>query len=148
MRWVIDFETFLFQDWKSEAGPVILGAYCIDTKEKRWITPDTVVSFLEFLLGNDSYVLGFALAFDTLQFFRCLGCRPESVSRILEAYARGLWICVRAADKLTAIQNGTYEIRTFHLQSSYFSYLQKDIADSKGGNHFVSGLGYQSSKRR
>jgi len=140
-----DFETTLTDGFRLETIPICKGLYA--DRHSSVLLPSDCVSWLRRLLrsGADQPPavrpkgVGFALAFDMLQFFRCPSFSTADVLEILQAYADGRLIDIRCADKLTSIQAGDFERRVFTLAEAYKARTGKVIADQKGMNHPIIG---------
>lgn len=136
MKYYIDFETLVFNGFRAGTPAVALGVYCAKTDTSDIIL-DVGTAIWDWIcerLSSGDMLIGWNMSFDMLIAATSLSGGDPSV--ILEGYNNGQIVCMMKADKLLAIQNGTYRRRSFDLAGACRSWLNIAI-EGKGAEHSV-----------
>lgn len=136
MKYYPDFETLVFKGFRAGTPAVALGTYCAQTDTSDILLADDAWAWIAERIQAGDKLIGWNFAFDML--VAATGCAGGDVRTILDAYENEQLICLMKADKMLAIQNGTYRRRSFSLEGAYRSWLNRSVAD-KGSSHPIIG---------
>lgn len=141
-----DWESFIVQGHISATPLVCLGtndpaAPVLDRAEGiRWMQAK--------LADATNRFVNWRISFDWITAIGDPSWTTADVQNLLQAYSDLRVVDVQVADKLLAIQQGTFKMRKFSLADSSKAFLGKDFSEDKGSGAIWSGKGDAATAQR